>query len=224
MNITSLIDTVLKEKQDKRKDRKSSGLISPSSFGRCFRQQIWKRQGKEPSNPIDSRTLRVFECGHIFHDWIQRLLGEVDSEVLCEKNDIKGYADLVNKEEVIDIKTIHSKGFWYMKKKNYDITKEKYGNILQVICYAWILGKPKARLVFVSKDDLCVEEYGFYTEKWLKELNIELDFLRDFWDAFKEDGILVGGEPRAYKTECKFCNFRDACKEEQCQKNTTKQK
>ena len=210
MTINNLIDQALQEKQDKRKDRKSSGLISPGGLGRCFRAQIWKRQGKEPSNPIDSRTLRVFECGHIFHDWIQGLLGEVESEVRCEKDDVLGYADLVTKDEVIDIKTTHSRGFWYMKKKGYDVNKEKYGNILQVICYAWILGKPKARLVFVSKDDLCINEYGFYTDTWVKELFTELSFLRKMWD-FKE---LPKAEPRAYKTECTYCNFRDACKEE----------
>ena len=220
MNITNLIDKTLTKKQELRKNRKSSGKISPSGLGRCWRFQIWKRQGKEPSNPIDNRSLRVFECGTIFHDWIQGLLGEVESEVLCEKDDIKGYADLVTKDEVIDLKTTHSRGFWYMKKKGYDINKEKFGNILQVICYAWILGKPKARLCFISKDDLCINEYVFFTDKWVDKVHLELASLRQWWE-FSET---PPPEPRAFKTECKYCVYQDCCKEELCQKNTTKQK
>ena len=220
MTITNLIDQALKEKQDKRKDRKSSGLISPSGFGSCFRKQIWKRQGKEPSNPIDSRTLRVFECGHIFHNWVQGLLGEIESEVRCEKEDILGYADIVTEDEVIDLKTTHSRGFWYMKKDGYDVNKEKYGNILQVVCYAWMLNKPKVRLCFVSKDDLCINEYVFYTDKWVDKVLTELSSLRQWWEKAKS-GKTPPPEPRAFKTECKYCIYQNACKEELCKQSKT---
>jgi len=38
-----------------------------------------------------------------------------------------------------------------MDKEGFDIAKEKETHILQVTTYASMLGKPKARLVYISK-------------------------------------------------------------------------
>lgn len=223
MNITNAINSKLKKEQEDRKDRVSSGKISPSGFGKCWRYQIWKRQGKEPTNPHNARTLRIFSVGKRFHEWVQGLLGEVQSEVKVEMNDILGFADLVTEDEVIDIKSQHSKGFWWMNQKGYDITKGKYGDILQVTCYAWILGKPKARLFYLSKDDLCTEEHVFFTDKWTEKVEKELVTLRALWKS----GITPNAEPRTYKTECiqkngtKPCLFYGYCKEELCTQSKT---
>jgi hypothetical protein len=155
----------------------------------------------------------VFAVGHLFHEYIQSQLEGYEKEVKVETDDILGFADLVSEDEVIDIKSQHSKAFWYMKKDSYDITKEKYTNILQVMTYCYLLGKPKGRLIFVSKDDLCTEEYGFHLDKWFGEVTTEIQTLREWWIGMEATSELPPAIPRAYGgKDCQYCMFLDRCK------------
>jgi hypothetical protein len=209
-------DLALKEAEP----RERSGKFSPSSFGRCFRYQIWNRKDL-PKEPIDSRTLRVFECGHIFENYVVDRVkkvhnGSLQTQVLIEEEDIKGYADLVVEDEVCDVKSIHSRAFWYMDKEEFDVTVDKKPNILQVVYYANRLDKKNASLCFISKDDLCIKQYIFDTKKWSDVLDDELKRLRHYW-ATNE---LPDATPRAYMNkstgkfkECGYCPFSKLCKE-----------
>lgn len=221
MSVLEKINKKLLEEQEARKDRVRSHKISPSALGRCFRYQYWNRGGVTPTNPPDVRTLRIFKVGSLFHSFIQDFYPEAQKEVRVESEDILGFADLVTEDAVIDIKSQHSKAFWYMKQKNYDINVEKLPNILQVICYASLLNKEWGRLLFVSKDDLCVEEYAFSGFKWLETLEEELATLRDLWSKKS----LPEAKPRAYKgKECRLCSFLDLCKEKEGKKHPYKAK
>ncbi len=221
MTIQELIDKSLI-----RPPRERSGKFSPSSFGMCYRQQIWNRQDKEKSNPPDARSLRVFKAGSLFHDFVQGLLvpdknidspfAKYQTEVKVESDDVLGFADMAGENEVIDIKSQHSKSFWWMAKKDCDIKKEKYSNWLQVLYYARELKKDFGRLVFISKDDLCIQEYVQpLDDYWLGELGRELFTLREIWHY----GILPPVEPRCEPKKdgtfwiCNYCNWRDKCKE-----------
>lgn len=210
--IEKLVNDYLLKEQEERSKRERSGKISPSQLGRCYRYQLWNRKNEIPSNPTDILGLRKFAVGKIFHNWIQDLLVDVQSEVMVEQDDIFGYADLVTPEAVIDLKTTHSKAFWYMQKETYDVNVEKYDNILQVCLYAMILKRPEARLCMISKDDLCMTEYGFDVEKWKPEVEKELKAVRNNWTR----GELPPPEPRAFgKKECSWstgcCMYRDKC-------------
>ena len=206
--IKEILDTYIQVKEEAKKTRVRSGKFSPSLFGSCLRRQIWNRQDKPISNPPDDRSLRVFECGHIFHKFIQDLLPTHQVEVEVEEDDVKGFADIVTEGEVIDIKSQHSKAFWYSKRVGYDIKKEKRNNIMQVCYYALKLNKPIGRLVFMSKDDLCMDEWTFTATQWEDAINRELETLRMWWEAEKDPPAV----PRLYNgSECKFCNFKDAC-------------
>jgi hypothetical protein len=207
------------------KPRERSGKYSPSKFGACFRAQYWNRKNFPASNLPDARTLRVFKAGQLFETWVKNVLITENGEwhdcgaepIECE--DVLGYADLIRDNEVADVKSQHSKSFWYMAKfKNDDIKKEKYHNWLQVMYYARELKKPFGRLIFISKDDLCIQEYVQpLDDYWLDELSTELRTLRNLW---REDK-LPAAEPRLFKkkdgtySECDYCNFRDTCFEEQ---------
>lgn len=212
-SIQSLIDKKLLEKEK----RIRSGRINPSSFGRCFRYQIWNRQDLPPSNPPDIRVERVFAAGKLFHDFVQGLLPDHETEVKIETEDILAYADIVLPDEVVDLKSVHSRKFWYMDKNSYNIETENLPHILQVASYSLLLGKPRARLVYISKDDLCIREYGFFAEKWKEKVGGELYKLREYWNRQE----LPPKEPRAYgkdrtgkSKECStYCCFRDKCKE-----------
>ncbi len=190
-----------------------SHKFKPSLFGRCYRLQYWARKGEKESNPVDSRQKRVFKAGKLFHDFVQGLLGG-EIEVLVENNDVKGYADLVRENEVVDIKSQHSRAFWWMSKKNMDIRKEKYPNWLQVGYYARELKKPFMRLVFVSKDDLCINEYVQpLDDYWLEAIEDELHCLRYHWD---KQG-LPAADPRCFinkdgkSKECGYCSWLKLC-------------
>ena len=206
--IEKLINDAIQKEQDARKDRVRSGMWNPSSFGCCFRSQYWNRKNVEPSDPKDARTLKLFKAGKLFHDFVQGLLTEVESEVEVKTFDTFGYADIVLEDTVIDIKSQHSRAFWYMEKSNYDVFKEKRHNWLQVAHYARILGKPKCGLFFISKDDLWCAEYYSNTDFWTSALDEEMTQLRHFWNT----DTLPPAEPRAFSTECKYCSYLTKCK------------
>ena len=216
ITFTQLIDAAIK--QDNEKEHISSGKWKPSMFGSCYRRQYWHRAGEKETNPPDARALRIFKCGDLFHDFIQNLLGDsVQSEVLVETKDVKGYADCVGEDIVIDIKSVHSKSFWWMTKSA-DIKKDKYNNFLQVMWYAMALGKNYAELAFVSKDDLCIQEYRMEVDEyWRHEVAIELKTLNHYWDTEQ----LPAATPRLYvseKTPCKectYCSFMNKCYEQE---------
>jgi len=206
--IQEIIDAKLKEEQDKKSTRVRSGKFSPSSFGKCYRSQIWNRKNEPVTNPPDERTLRVFSAGHLFHDFVQRYLPDSQTEVECKGENVYGRADIVLNDTVIDLKSVHSKAFWYMTRPNYDVKSDKLSNWLQVTCYALILGKPRVGLVFISKDDMCIQEYYFDAKDFEHLLKTELTTLKEYWD--KDE--LPPAEPRAYNgSECKFCGFVEKC-------------
>lgn len=219
--IQQAIDEYLALEQEKRKDRVRSGKWNFSSLGRCYRNQFWNRKNENPSNPTDARGLRVFAVGHLFHDFVEKIIefkGTANKEVPVEDKDLQvfGYADLVTHDEVIDIKSVHSRKFHYLDSKTIGV-KEK-PNVLQVLTYAKVLGRPKGRLVYVSKDDLCIFEIVFQLDEyWNDEIKKEFTLLNNYW----KNDILPPPEPRCYmdKTgkskECTYCSFLDRCREEQ---------
>ena len=213
-SIQALIDKALERKGD----RIRSGKYSPSSLGKCFRAQYWNRKNEPQSDPVDERTNRVFKAGNLFHEFVQDLIiannPGAQKEVLIEIEDFKGYADLVLKDEVIDLKSQHSKAFWYRKGKKWkDLEPKLKCNIFQVVFYALNLGKDRARLVFISKDDLCIQEFPIEAIKYQQDLNTEIATLRDIW--VKQ--ILPPAIPRAYPNEegkpneCKYCSWKTLC-------------
>ena len=217
-SIEQLIDDALVPKP-----RKRSHKFSPSSFGMCFRAQFWNRKDEPKSNPPDARTLRVFECGKIFEQFVKNLILEPGNDWIdcgedpIECEDIKGFADLESENEIADVKSQHSKAFWYINKyKSNDIIQAKYNNWLQVMYYARERKKQFGRLVFISKDDLAIKEYVQPLNSfWLKEIETELVALRYLW--LKDE--LPEAKPRCKPTakgtywHCDWCNFLDLCQE-----------
>lgn len=214
ISIQGLIDKALERKDD----RIRSGKFSPSSLGKCFRSQYWNRKNEPQSNPIDERTNRVFKAGNLFHEFVQDVIVAnnhgTQAEVLVEDDDFKGYADLVMTDEVVDLKSQHSKAFWYRKNLTWDeLAPKLFANALQVAFYAVKLGKKWCRLVFISKDDLCIQEYPFEVEKYRVELDREIATLKDFWTK----QVLPPAIPRAYpdkegkSAECGYCGWKDKC-------------
>jgi hypothetical protein len=218
--IQEIVDDILKPKEE----RTRSGQISPSGLGQCYRRQYWSRKNEKESNPPDARTRRVFAMGNMVEKFIvENLLKrypEWKTQVEVTQDDVHGYADIVSEDEVMDIKSQHSRKFWWNDKEmreGKDIRDMFYNNWLQVMQYAWILNRPKARLIFVSKDDLCIQEYSLDLDNyWKGELDMELTKIRYCWEMKTTPPAqprLYGGEET--KKECEWCQFKDKCFAEQ---------
>ncbi len=214
ITVQQLIDEALV-----REPKVRSGKWNPSSFGRCFRLQYWNRKDEPRTNPIDERTLRVFKAGDLFENFVRELIVKDgtgwkyigDEPIECD--DVKGFADLEYENEIADVKSQHSRAFWWMTKCK-DIKKDKYYYWLQVLYYARERGKQFGRLIFISKDDLCIQEYVQpLDDYWLKELDNELCALRYLWK--KQE--LPAASPRCFinkdgeSQECKYCGWHDLC-------------
>ena len=209
--IQALLDAHLKALNDARSDRTPSGKYKPSLYGACLRRQFWAKNNEPVTDPEDERGLRVFHAGKLFHDFVQQFFPDSEKEVLCETEYSKGFADLVTKDEVIDLKSQHSMAFWHMEKSE-DIYKDKFNNWLQVCFYAVQLGKKYCRLVFISKDDLCIKEYVMETEKIKPDLDAEIEALLGIEE-------LPAATPRLYWKkkdnkygECQYCSWKTKCK------------
>ena len=86
--IQKKLDDSLAKIQEERKNRTSSGKISPSQMGYCFRRQYWHRKGEPVTNPPDARLLRVFKCGNLFEDKDSSLYMLLEKR--CKMNWFKG--------------------------------------------------------------------------------------------------------------------------------------
>jgi len=191
--IQDLIDKKLAEKQEKRKDRVRSGKISPSSLGKCYRYQYWNIKNEPQTNPPDSRALRVFAVGHLFHKFLEDLM-DCEVEVKVEDDNVLGYADIVGDDWVGDFKTVNSKKFWYLEKEDkIPITERERHNFLQVTCYAMMLGKPYCKIVSILKGDLPEGKARCYP-------------------TYRTDKKTGRMELVGHK-ECEYCCFHDKCKE-----------
>jgi len=207
MNIQSLIDKALEPSKE---PRKRSGKFSPSSFGNCFRRQIWNRQDKPVSDPPDLEGLKRMAQGKATHKFIQQYLPKDIVEVLIEIEDIKGYADIVLLDSVEDIKCMDEwkfKKYWNIPSKEY-IFKNTY-SFYQPVWYALELKKAKAVLRgHIFGTFKCVR-HEVYISDWKEKIEEELKTLRGWWKS----GEIPPAEPRLYNgSECVYCNWRTVCK------------
>ena len=213
--LVDLVDKYLADKQEARSKRERSGMWSPSLFGCCHRRQYWNRLNEPVTNPPDSRALRIFYCGNLFHDFIQGFIPDTQTEVECKGKDILGFADVVNGDTVYDIKSVHSRKFHYLVEKGEDVRVTENPKWLQVATYGQILKKDNVALVFISKDDMCIKEYTDKTSNWIAPLKAELTSLRDYWSR----NVLPPPQPVAYGSkklgdkECEYCSFKNKCYE-----------
>lgn len=208
IDIAKKIDTELLKQQEDAKKRERSGKWSPSKLGRCFRYQYWSRANETETNLPDITALKRFEVGDLFHGYIQEFFPKEQIEVLVETDNIKGYADIVLVDEVIDVKSVNDWAFKFLTEKDFDVDKAKPEACMQVSLYAKLLEKPKASLLFINTKSLTTVQCEVDLIKWIPEVNKELSKLNAYW--------LVKGlpkaEPRCYNgKECSYCSFLTKC-------------
>jgi len=110
-----------------------------SKLGSCLTGVYLERLGVKPDEEFDERTLRIFEVGKVFENIIVGGLKGLDKysireqeRVESERYNLSGYIDVVlidneTKEEMpLEIKSKHSKAFWYMTKESKPMRHHEY--------------------------------------------------------------------------------------------------
>lgn len=187
-----------------------------SRLGACPTGMYLERTGTKPDEEFDERTLRVFSCGKIFEDWLIDLVKnecQLEQQVRIEDTtlDVTGYADAVvtlpdGRKIVYEVKSKHSKAFWYMVEKGEGANKH---HLRQLWFYLYNLGIEEGRLIYVSKDDLTIAEYPVY----LKDKELGDSILAEI--ALLNDCLKAGLPPKPPTDpkdwRVKYCSFHKQC-------------
>lgn len=183
-----------------------------SKLGQCMRGHFLQRAGFE-GEEFDDRLLRVFSVGKQMEDWVVEQLGnedryDIETQKHVEYKGVTGKADVIitdlkeNEKEVIEIKTQHSKAFTYG-----DHPKEHHKK--QLGLYLKALEIEKGSVLYLSKDDLRIEEYPVYLndKKLMKSIDNEIDLLNEAWE--KKDPSILPLPDENWKK--KYCDYHDMC-------------
>lgn len=220
--LARIIDEYIREKNGEGIPSTENPKFRVSDAGKCHLMRYWKRKGIEPTDEPDVRAKRVFEVGHVFHNWLQAILRRngclVEEEFEVEDTHRKGHVDAIvmTPEGLIlyDFKTVHSRKFNYL---NNEIDKHY---IHQIVTYYMMLpfGVEDIRLAYISKDDLRIQEMSiireFEFEKILQETVDDWDKLIIAWETGQEP------EPNPETWECRYCIYRSRCNPQEQKQET----
>lgn len=221
--------------------RLPDGAWHPSGLYACARKTVYAFRGTEESNPTDARTQRVFHIGHTLHAVVQAAVASdphvigVYTEVairIPELNIIGAGDQLVQFDdktwELEEYKSINSMAFRYK-----DLPKADHA--AQVVPYLKALrehggvaddgriipplgdGLRRARLTYLSKDDLLMEEHIVH---WSEAKEVDLAERVAALEHYRTGDALPDRLPetpnkKSGKMErnwqCKYCSFHDLC-------------
>lgn len=226
-------------------EREPDGHWHPSSISGCPRQALYGFRGVKATNPRDDRSKRILRVGHLLHEFVQAaILADPEVEIFYpeislhdQALNIVGHADgLMRLKDgswlLLEFKTINSMAFKYR-----DLPKPEH--VTQVTAYMKAvrdfgcvytlpdgtigniapLGEKlrSARIVYVSKDDMRVEECAFfYSDDKEAALVERVNFLElhRVNDTYPDRLPLVadkknGGLKRDW--QCGYCPWQDLC-------------
>lgn len=200
-----------------RQDKREITSWHVSKIGSCMRGMYLERLGVEPDIGFDERTLRVFSCGRIFENWFVDLLRnrwdiKIETQPRVENKElgVSGYADFVAEyggiKKVYEVKSKHSKAFWWMKKEGKPMRQHEY----QLWLYLYLLKIEQGLIIYLSKDDLSILEYPVeLNDKELeKEVMEQLELLNRAW---REKDISILPLPDKDIWQAKYCRWHTKC-------------
>lgn len=179
----------------KRKELRDYGdYWSASSAGYCMRKNIFERLGVPHSTEDEARLQRVFESGHIFHQWVQGITKDSglsvasEDELIDDTIMVKGHFDDIVKVDdkliLYDYKTVSSLSFKYSVGR-----PMSHFHRLQLGTYMYMLRKSskypeldEGRILKISKDDLrMAEDQLIWTEGLEKDVVQYWSTLNGYW-------------------------------------------
>ena len=176
----------------------SKGSFYASSVAKCPRQVLLEKLN--PKMEISDRLLGIFLIGDALHEVVQEAVGgEIEKEVVIKRGGItiRGRADIVTKDEVIELKTIS------------DVSKvrlrPKHNHYMQLQVYLGGLKRKKGRLVYISKQNFEIVEHEIkFSKEAFEEAINYFKVIKDFEDKGKLP-------PRFETNWCWYCPFRKDC-------------
>ena len=187
--VRPLVDAYLLEKS--KEERDYGPYWSASSAGYCMRKNIFDRLKVPKTNEDNARLQRVFEMGHLVHEWMQRITKNAgisvsqEGELIDDKIMVKGhYDDLIKTDYglvLYDYKSVNSQSFKYKKDKM------SHYHTYQLGTYLYMLRKQypelkDARICNISKDDFRMSEQQLLWTPALEKLIYEYwSTLNGYW-------------------------------------------
>lgn len=206
----------------KSEDRKKTGWYA-SDMGKCLSGVYYARLGKDRTPP-DERLLRVFKCGNIFEDFvlesaIEALKAPLSLErpetLRLPQYDLSVRPDAVLSLEdgskiVYEIKTVHSRKFWWMEKKGEGPDK----HYLQQLWWGMkAVGANEGRLLYVSKDDLAIVEYPLFIDN--EEISTacleEIAILQKAWETKTPPEPVPTFVKGKLNWKAQYCDYHQHC-------------
>lgn len=210
------IQAVIAAEVEKEREPRAITSWHCSGLGSCPTGRYLERLGLPPDEDFDARTLRVFSVGKMMEDWLvgklQKAQISLQTQVRVEDKElgVSGYADAVVEQNgaklVYEIKSKHSRAFWYMDKKKEGANLH---HKMQLWFYLFNLNVPEGRLVYLSKDDLAILEYPvFLADEELRDsvLN-EIALLNAAWTAKLPP--LPSMDPKDWRS--RYCRWHKQC-------------
>jgi len=197
-----------------RTDRPSGTFFRGSKLGSCLRQQYYEATGEPVTNPFEDRLYRIFEQGHVIAEAFERnlrasgLFSVFKSEVPVEmpEYNFSGNIDHLvqwasnDQLEVIEMKSMNSNGFKYLKGVSLERTLDP-------------AVKVAARVVYVSKDDFLISEYTIDRSWYDRAIRV-----LEVGNKFKEQGripfqlpVPEGKDPKKM-WPCGGCQWLTKCR------------
>ena len=207
-NLKTIInDYYISQQRDRKKVR-----FYISEAGKCPRQVFYSFKDT-PKKALDPNFLRLFDQGDHMHQMIMKsLLSAKGVKVIAAEinippqNLISGRADAIIEKDrelfVLDIKSINSRAFGYLKEAKED-------NVKQLQLYLHYFQIQKGILLYVDKDKLRLKEYEvIYDRVEAERLISELTTLQKQIDS----NVLpprLKDYPKFWG--CKYCRYKKTC-------------
>lgn len=165
MKFKDILDHNLREWQDEKdkshKNEKGKYYVSELVVG-CLKKSYLSKI--EPAK-ITRTQLRYFSIGTIFHNFIEELFKDFDSEVKFEKKFddflVKGRIDLMNKEYIVEIKTCSKV-----------VLRPREEHLAQLNFYLGMAERKKGMLVYINKNNFEIYQFEFSFNKLKFQENI----------------------------------------------------
>lgn len=207
--VQDALDEDLREKEEG--EYQAPTCWRASGLGSCLTSRYLARiDTGEDSEPFDERTLRVFAMGWMIEDFV---LDKVEKKVPMKRQasffdkkwQLSGHCDALTDEEVIELKSCHSRDFWNIGNKY----PPKLQHRLQLWAYLRGFKREQGRLVYISKDDMSIKEFLVRRddEKLEHIVETEMKILNEAWEKrlpptpmrFTEEGLLVPLEKKDWQ-------------------------
>lgn len=181
-----------------------------SRLGSCLTGVYLERLGIKPDVDFDERTLRVFNVGRIFEDWVIDIIKSTGKEVETQtrledkKLNLVGKFDLKVDGIIYEIKSKHSRAFWHMIKRGGAMEQHED----QLWTYLYLTKTEKGIIVYISKDDLAIQEYPVYleNEEIKNRVMTQLKVLKVAWEK-----QLPPPPPDKDTWQAKYCRWHHKC-------------